>query len=112
MKTRRPLNRPGANSELHLVDERIAARAPKSLSDEQAAALPLTTITAYELLFDRLRVPKGGGSGETLLVIGGAGGVGSILIQLARQLTQLPRRGDRPRGRTPVSGAWNWARTS
>ena len=83
------INRPGANSELHLVDERIAARAPKSLSDEQAAALPLTTITAYELLFDRLRVPKGGGTGETLLVIGGAGGVGSILIQLARQLTQL-----------------------
>ncbi|MDM0019626.1 zinc-binding alcohol dehydrogenase family protein [Variovorax saccharolyticus] len=81
--------RPGANSELHAVDERIAALAPASLGDAQAAALPLTTITAYELLFDRLRVPQGGGAGQTLLVVGGAGGVGSILIQLARQLTQL-----------------------
>lgn len=85
--------RPGANSELHAVDERIVARAPTTLSDEQAAALPLTTITAYELLFDRLGVLKGdgggGGAGQTLLVVGGAGGVGSILIQLARQLTQL-----------------------
>lgn len=81
--------RPGTNAELHAVDERIAALAPKSLDDPQAAALPLTTITAYELLFDRLRVPKGGGEGQTLLVTGGAGGVGSILIQLARQLTKL-----------------------
>lgn len=83
------ITRPGANSELHLVDERIVAKAPTLLTDAQAAALPLTTITAYELLFDRLKVPKGGGAGQTLLVIGGAGGVGSILIQLARQLTQL-----------------------
>lgn len=83
------ITRPGANSELHAVDERIAALAPRSLDDAQAAALPLTTITAYELLFDRLRVPKGGGAGQTLLITGGAGGVGSILIQLARQLTQL-----------------------
>ncbi len=74
---------------MHLVDERIVAKAPASLTDAQAAALPLTTITAYELLFDRLKVAKGGGAGQTLLVIGGAGGVGSILIQLARQLTQL-----------------------
>lgn len=81
--------RPGANSQLHVVDERIAARAPASLDDAQAAALPLTTITAWELLFDRLKVPRGGGAGQTLLVVGGAGGVGSILIQLARQLTQL-----------------------
>ncbi len=81
--------RPGTNSELHLVDERIVALAPKSLDDAQAAALPLTTITAYEVLFDRLGVPHGGGAGQTLLVIGGAGGVGSIMIQLARQLTQL-----------------------
>jgi zinc-binding alcohol dehydrogenase family protein len=81
--------RPGANAELHAVDERIVALAPTSLDDAQAAALPLTTITAYELLFDRLRVPKNGGAGQTLLVTGGAGGVGSILIQLARQLTQL-----------------------
>lgn len=83
------INRPGANSELHAVDERIVALAPASLGDGEAAALPLTSITAYELLFDRLRVPKGGGAGKTLLVVGGAGGVGSILIQLARQLTQL-----------------------
>ena len=81
--------RPGANSELHLVDERIAARAPASLDDAQAAALPLTSITAWELLFDRLGVSQGGGAGQTLLITGGAGGVGSILIQLARQLTQL-----------------------
>lgn len=83
------ITRPGTNSELHLVDERIVALAPKSLEDAQAAALPLTTITAWELLFDRLKVAKGGGAGQTLLVVGGAGGVGSILIQLARQLTQL-----------------------
>ena len=81
--------RPGANAELHAVDERIAALAPRSLDDAQAAALPLTTITAWELLFDRLGVPQGGGAGQTLLITGGAGGVGSILIQLARQLTQL-----------------------
>lgn len=83
------IDRSGANSELHAVDERIVALAPKTLDDAQAAALPLTSITAYELLFDRLRVPKKGGAGQTLLIIGGAGGVGSILIQLARKLTQL-----------------------
>ncbi|WP_415788417.1 alcohol dehydrogenase catalytic domain-containing protein, partial [Bordetella tumulicola] len=55
------INRPGANSELHVVDERIAARAPQSLDDAAAVALPLTAITAYELLFDRLRIAKGGG---------------------------------------------------
>jgi len=83
------ITRPGANSELHVVDERIAAKAPASLKDAEAAALPLTAITAWELLFDRLRVPQGGGAGQSLLVVGGAGGVGSMLIQLARQLTQL-----------------------
>ncbi|MEP6503950.1 MAG: zinc-binding alcohol dehydrogenase family protein [Betaproteobacteria bacterium] len=83
------ITRPGANSELHVVDERIAALAPTSLEAGEAAALPLTAITAWELLFDRLRVAHGGGAGQSLLVVGGAGGVGSILIQLARQLTQL-----------------------
>lgn len=83
------INRPGTNSELHVVDERIVARAPQSLDDAAAAALPLTSITAYELLFDRLRIAKNGGDGQTLLVVGGAGGVGSVLIQLARQLTRL-----------------------
>jgi zinc-binding alcohol dehydrogenase family protein len=83
------ITRPGANSELHVVDERIVARAPQSLDDAQAAALPLTAITAWELLFDRLRVAQDGGAGQSLMIVGGAGGVGSILIQLARQLTQL-----------------------
>jgi zinc-binding alcohol dehydrogenase family protein len=83
------ITRPGANSELHAVDERIVALAPTSLDDGQAAALPLTAITAWELLFDRLRVPQGGGTGQALMIVGGAGGVGSILIQLARRLTQL-----------------------
>ena len=83
------ITRPGANSALHVVDERIVAKAPTSLDDGQAAALPLTAITAWELLFDRLRVPHGGGAGRSILIVGGAGGVGSILIQLARQLTQL-----------------------
>lgn len=83
------INRPGSNAEYHLVDERIVGHAPASLEDAQAAALPLTAITAWELLFDRLGVTEGGGAGQTLLVIGAAGGVGSILVQLARQLTEL-----------------------
>lgn len=83
------IDRPGTNSEQHVVDERIVGRKPKSLSHAEAAALPLTTITAWELLFDRFGISQQGGKDETLLVIGGAGGVGSILIQLARQLTGL-----------------------
>jgi zinc-binding alcohol dehydrogenase family protein len=81
------LTRIGTNSEFHLVDERLVAKKPKSLSFQEAAALPLTSLTAWELLFDRLKLPhteKG-----TLLITGAAGGVGSILVQLARQLTQL-----------------------
>ena len=82
--------RPGTNAELHLVDERIVGAKPKSLSFTQAAALPLTAITAWELLFERLGVAAGKSSdSRRLLVIGGAGGVGSILIQLARRLTGL-----------------------
>ena len=82
--------RQGTNSEFHLVDERIVGRKPRTLSFAQAAALPLTSITAWELLFDRLGAVKGKSHDPcTLLVIGGAGGVGSILIQLARQLTGL-----------------------
>jgi len=84
------INRPGANSELHLVDERIVAKAPASLSDAEAAALPLTAITAWEMLFDRLRVARAPAPERgSLLVIGAAGGVGSILVQLARRLTGL-----------------------
>ncbi|MBE9603405.1 zinc-binding alcohol dehydrogenase family protein [Acetobacteraceae bacterium H6797] len=82
------INRPGTNAELHAVDERIVGRKPKTLSFAEAAALPLTAITAWELLFDRLKVAKGQ-QGGSLLVINGAGGVGSILIQIARQLTGL-----------------------
>ena len=83
------LVRPGSNAEYQAVDERIVGRKPKSLTVAEAAALPLTTITAWELLLDRLGVAQGGGKGQSLLIIGGAGGVGSILIQLARQLTGL-----------------------
>ena len=82
--------RPGTNSEYHLVDERIVGRKPNSVNDAEAAALPLTAITAWEMLFDRLDVkcptPQGG---NIILVIGGAGGVGSITIQLLRALTDL-----------------------
>jgi len=82
--------RQGTNSEFHLVDERIVGRKPKTLSFTQAAALPLTSITAWELLFDRLgAVPGKSVDPRTLLIVGGAGGVGSILIQLARRLTGL-----------------------
>ncbi len=82
--------RQGTNSEFHLVDERIVGRKPKSLSFAQAAALPLTSITAWELLFDRLAVAPGkSAEPRTLLIVGGAGGVGSILVQLARRLTGL-----------------------
>ncbi|ALD91410.1 NADPH2:quinone reductase [Cupriavidus gilardii CR3] len=83
------ITRAGSNAEYCLVDERIAARKPASLSDAEAAALPLTTITAWELLFDRLRVAEHGGAGQHLLIVGAGGGVGSILTQLARQLTGL-----------------------
>ncbi|MGY4504163.1 zinc-binding alcohol dehydrogenase family protein [Bradyrhizobium sp. GM24.11] len=82
--------RQGTNSEFHLVDERIVGNKPKSLSFAQGAALPLTSITAWELLFDRLgAVPGKSVDPRTLLITGGAGGVGSILIQLARRLTGL-----------------------
>jgi zinc-binding alcohol dehydrogenase family protein len=82
--------RQGTNSEFHLVDERIVGRKPKTLSFAEAAALPLTSITAWELLFDRLGAAPGMSvDPRTLLIVGGAGGVGSILIQLARRLTGL-----------------------
>ncbi len=83
------ITRAGTNSELHVVDERIVGRKPSSLDHAQAAALPLTSITAWELLFERFGLEEGTGAGKSILVLGGAGGVGSILIQLARQLTQL-----------------------
>jgi zinc-binding alcohol dehydrogenase family protein len=84
------LNRPGSNSEFQLIDERIVGRKPRTLTFSEAAALPLTSLTAWELLFDRLAVPYGvKRPGDALLIINGAGGVGSILIQLARRLTGL-----------------------
>ena len=80
------ITRPGCNSEYHLVDQRIAALAPKKLRPEDGAAMPLTSITAWEGLFVRLGfVPEAGAnSGKSVLIIGGAGGVGSVAIQLAR----------------------------
>jgi NADPH2:quinone reductase len=84
------IDRSGSNAEYQLVDERIVGRRPASLSAAEAAALPLTGITAWELLFDRLQVPLAGqGHAASLLIVGAAGGVGSILIQLARQRTDL-----------------------
>lgn len=95
------ITRPGSNAELQAVDERIVGRMPASLGFAEAAALPLTAITAWELLFDRLGItPRTTG---TLLVIGAAGGVGSILVQLARQLTALTIVGTASR---PETQAW------
>jgi zinc-binding alcohol dehydrogenase family protein len=82
------LERPGSNAEYQAVDERLVGRKPKTIGFSEAAALPLTSITAWELLFDRLGISEGEGGGS-LLVSGAAGGVGSILIQLARRLTGL-----------------------
>jgi NADPH2:quinone reductase len=80
------ITRSGTNQEFHLVDERIVGHKPTSLSHAEAAALPLTTITAYEAFFDRLGIDRDGADkGQTILIIGAAGGVGSIGIQLAKQ---------------------------
>ncbi len=96
--------RPGTNAEYHAVDERLVGPKPRSLSFADAAALPLTSVTAWELLFDRMRIPRNhGGAPETLLVLAGAGGVGSILIQLARALTNLTVIGTASR---PETAAW------
>ena len=100
------LMRPGSNAQWQCVDERIVGPMPESLSWAEAASLPLTSITAWELLFDRLGVPVGGEGrgGETargrLLVVGAAGGVGSILVQLASQLTGLTVIGTASRPQT------------
>ena len=84
------LGRPGTNAQFHCVDARIVGRKPESLDWAQAAALPLTAITAWETLFDRLDTGRPvPGAAPALLIVGGAGGVGSIAIQLARQLTDL-----------------------
>jgi len=83
------LMRPGSNAEFQAVDERIVGKKPRSLDFAEAAGFPLTSITAWEILFDSFALKDGGGIGESLLIIGAAGGVGSILIQLAKQLTGL-----------------------
>lgn len=86
--------RQGANCQFHLVDERIVGRKPANLSFAEAAALPLTTLTAWELMFERMGISKAGAdgknaAGKSVLILGGAGGVGSIAIQLARKLARL-----------------------
>jgi len=82
------LVRPGTYAEYHLVDERIVGPKPKSQSFPEAAAVPLTAITSWEMLFHRLAIPEGS-SGSSVLIVGGTGGVGSMAVQLARQLTKL-----------------------
>ncbi|WP_298183963.1 zinc-binding alcohol dehydrogenase family protein [uncultured Pseudomonas sp.] len=98
------INRAGANSELHVVDERIVGHMPKTLAFAEAAAMPLTAITAWELLFERLQISQDSADqGQSLLVVGAAGGVGSMLVQLARQLTGLTVIGTASR---PETQAW------
>jgi len=80
------ITRPGTNQQFHLVDERIVGPKPRTLGFAEAAAMPLTTITAYEAMYDCLGIDRDGGSaGESILMFGGAGGVGSIAIQLAKR---------------------------
>ncbi|HSI44523.1 MAG TPA: zinc-binding alcohol dehydrogenase family protein [Methylotenera sp.] len=98
------ITRPGSNSELQLVDERIVGKMPNSLGFAEAAALPLTSLTAWEMLFDRFNIPQGKTTdGQSLLIIGAAGGVGSIMTQLARRLTNLNVIGTASR---PETQAW------
>lgn len=93
--------RAGGNSELHVVDERIVGHMPVTLGFAEAAALPLTAITAWELLFERLQIREGqDNSDQSLLIVGAAGGVGSILTQLARRLTGLKVIGTASRPQT------------
>ncbi len=81
------LTRQGTNAQYHVVDERIVGKKPQSLSDAQAAALPLTTITAWELLFEHLALTQDESAEQVLLIVGASGGVGSIMVQLAATLT-------------------------
>ena len=84
------ITRPGSNSEFQLVDARIVGRKPQNLDFANAAALPLTSITAWEALFERLNIDKqGADAGKSILIINGAGGVGSIAIQLGKKLAKL-----------------------
>lgn len=95
--------RPGSHAQLQLVDERLAGRIPVSLSTQDAAALPMATLTAWELLFERMKVPYGGGTGKTVLIIGAAGGLGSMAVQLAAKVARLHVIATASR---PASRAW------
>ena len=84
------LNRQGANCELHAVDARIVGHRPLTLSAAQAAALPLTALTAWEALFERIGIVRiDEGAVRTMLILGGAGGVGSMAVQLAKTVPGL-----------------------
>jgi NADPH2:quinone reductase len=98
------LGRQGTNAELHVVDERLVGRKPETLGWAEAAALPLTAVTAWEALFDRMDVRRPvPGAANALLIVGAGGGVGSIAVQLARQLTDLTVIGTASR---PETRAW------
>ena len=83
------ITKQGSNAEYQIIDERITGRKPKSLSIEEAAVIPLTGLTAWEILFDRIRINPQKDKGKSILIIGGAGGVGSIAIQLAKKIAGL-----------------------
>ncbi len=83
------LRRSGCNAEYQLIDERIVGMKPKSLTDSEAAVMPLTTLTAWESLFDRIKIDPQKDRGKTVLILAGAGGVGSIAIQLAKKIADL-----------------------
>lgn len=83
------ITKQGSNAEYQVIDERIVGRKPKSLSIEEAAVIPLTALTAWEILFDRIRISAEKDKGKSILIIGGAGGVGSIAIQLAKKIAGL-----------------------
>lgn len=93
------LHRQGSNAEYQLVDERLVGKKPKNLSFAEAAALPLTSLTAWEMLFDRLEIPKNNGD-KSILIIGAAGGVGSIMVQLVKKLSELTIIGTASRDET------------
>lgn len=83
------ITRQGSNAEYQIVDERIVGKKPITLSNEAAAVMPLTGLTAWEILFDRMRISPEKDKGKSILIIGGAGGVGSIAIQIAKKIIGL-----------------------
>lgn len=86
------LTRSGSNAEYQLIDERIVGLKPNTFSNAEAAAMPLTALTAWESLYDRIRINNQKDKGKTILIIGGAGGVGSVAIQLAKKISGLDRK--------------------